>query len=78
MRSALYWFVVGVRVALGVVMLFLGVFFLRHACLSLWMDDGLAAFSSLLFGVTLDLVGMGILFSTLAGSVKRAATRKYS
>jgi hypothetical protein len=65
MKSALYWFVLGVHVVTGVVMLFFGALFLRHIYVSLWMSDGLIALPSLLFGVTLYLVGGGILFSTL-------------
>lgn len=78
MRSTLYRLVVGMHMAIGIVMLFFGVFFLRHACVSLWMADGVAAFPSLLFGVTVDLVGGGILFSTLTGFGKKAAARRYA
>jgi hypothetical protein len=78
MRSALNWFVLGIHMAIGIVMLFFGIFFLRNACLSLWMADGLAAFLSLLFGVTLHIVGGGVLFSIAARFGKVAATRRYS
>jgi len=77
MRSALHWFVAVIRMAIGILMLFLGLLFLRHACLSLWMADGLAAFPSLLFGVTLHLIGGGILCLTLAGLVKGTVPRRY-
>ena len=77
MRSALRWVTALIRMAIGIVMLFLGVFFLRHTCLSLWMADGLAAFPSLLFGVTLHLVGGGILCLTLAGFAERVGLRRY-
>jgi hypothetical protein len=77
MRSAAYWVVFGVYIVAGVVMLFFGALFLRHAYVSLWMSDGRIAFSSLFLGVILFLVGGRILFSTLARSVKRAVTRKY-
>jgi hypothetical protein len=77
MRSAAYWVVFGVYTVVGVVMLFFGALFLRHVYVSLWMSDGRIAFSSLLLGVILFLVGGRILFSTLASSIKRAATRKY-
>ena len=65
MRSAQYWFVLGVHVVTGVVMMFIGALFFRHICVSLWMSDGLIVLPSLLFGVTLYMVGGGILFSTL-------------
>jgi hypothetical protein len=65
MRPALYGFVSGVYVVTGVIMLFFGALFLRHVCVSLWMSDGLIVVPSLLFGVTLYMVGGGILFSTL-------------
>ncbi len=77
MRPALYWFVSGVYVVTGIIMLFFGALFLRHVCVSLWMFDGLIAFPSLLFGVTLHMVGGEILLSTLVGFIKRAAVRKY-
>ncbi|MGD0660015.1 MAG: hypothetical protein ABSD38_18305 [Syntrophorhabdales bacterium] len=65
MRSAQYWFVLGVHVVTGVVMMFIGALFFRRICVSLWMSDGLIVVPSLLFGVTLYMVGGGILFSTL-------------
>jgi hypothetical protein len=65
MRSAQYWFVLGVHVVTGVVMMFIGALFFRRICVSLWMSDGLIVLPSLLFGVTLYMVGGGILFSTL-------------
>ncbi len=77
MRSAVYWFVFGVYMVVGVVMLFLGALFLRHVYVSLWMSDDRIAFSSLFLGVILFLVGGRILFSALASSIKRAVTRKY-
>ena len=77
MRSALHWFVTVIRMAIGILMLSLGLLFLRHACLSLWMADGLAAFPSLLFGVTLHLIGGGILCLTFAGFVKGTVPRRY-
>ena len=75
--TALRWVTALIRMAIGVAMLFLGVFFLRKTCLSLWMADGLAAFPSLLFGVTLHLVGGGILCLTLAGFAERVGLRRY-
>jgi hypothetical protein len=72
MRSALNCFVVGMRIIIGIVMLFFGVFLLRHACLSLWMAHGLTAFPLLLLGLTVELVGGGILFPTLAGLVRKS------
>jgi hypothetical protein len=78
MKPALNWFVFGVYIVTGVTMLFFGTLFLRHVCLSLWMSDGLIAFPSFLFGVTLHMVGGGILLSTLARLSKRAAVRKYA
>jgi len=65
MRSAKYWFVLGVHVVTGVVMMFIGALFFRRICVSLWMSDGLIVVPSLLFGVTLYMVGGGILLSTL-------------
>ena len=65
MRSAQYWFVLGVHVVTGVVMMFIGALFFRRICVSLWMSDGLIVLPLLLFGVTLYMVGGGILFSTL-------------
>ncbi len=77
MRSAQYWFVFGVHVVTGVVMVFFGALFLRHIYVSLRMSDGLLVLPSLLFGVTLYMVGGGILFSTLARFIKRAEARRY-
>ncbi len=77
MRSVLYWIVFGVYMIVGFVLLLFGALFLRHVYVALWMYDGRIAIPSLLFGVILLMVGGGILFSTFARSIKRAATRKY-
>ncbi len=77
MKSALYWFVLVVHVVTGVVMLFFGVLFFRHICVPLLMSDGLIEFPSLLFVVTLHMVGGGILFSTLSRFIKKAVVRRY-
>ena len=77
MRSVIYWIVFGVYMVVGFVLLFFGALFLRHVYVALWMADGRIAIPSLLFGVILLMVGGGILFSTLARSVRRAGARKY-
>jgi hypothetical protein len=77
MRSLLYWIMFGVYMIVGFVLLFFSVLFLRHVYVALWTSDGRIAIPSLLFGVILLMVGGGILFSALARSIKRAATRKY-
>ncbi|MGD0660236.1 MAG: hypothetical protein ABSD38_19425 [Syntrophorhabdales bacterium] len=77
MKSALCWFVLGVHVVTGVVMLFFGVLFLRRICVPSLMSDGLIAFPSLLFVVTLHMVGGGLLFSSPSRFIKRAVVKKY-
>ena len=57
-------------------MVFFGALFLRHIYVSLRMSDGLLVLPSLLFGVTLYMVGGGILFSTLARFIKRAEAKE--
>jgi hypothetical protein len=41
------------------------------------MSDGLIAFPSLLFVVTLHMVGGGLLFSSPSRFIKRAVVKKY-
>ena len=77
MRSLLYWIVFSVYMIVGLLLLFFGVLFLRHVYVALWMSAGRIAIPSLLLGVILLMAGGGVLFSTFAGSVKRATARKY-
>lgn len=77
MKFLLYWLVFGVYVVVGLILLLFGGLFIRHAYISLWASDGQIAFPSFLFGVILLMVGGGILFSTLARSIKRAVARKF-
>ncbi|GEM_PF-1806594 len=72
MKSVRCWLVIGVHAVVGIAMLFFGALFLWRLCISLWMADGVTAFSSALLGVTLHLVGGGILFSTVPRLTKKA------
>ncbi len=63
MKSTMYWLKVGVSVSFGMVMLLFGSVFLWNMCFCFYLSRGQAAFSSLLLGVLLLLVGGGLLFS---------------
>jgi hypothetical protein len=75
MKSALYWLRFGVYVVVAITMLVFGALLIRHVYVSLCLFRGELAFLSLLLGVILLLVGGGLLFSTLARSIRRAFTR---
>ncbi len=77
MGSTLYWIKFGVYVVVAVVMLVFGALFLRHVYISLWLENGELAVSSLMLGVVLFLVGGGLLLTTLAHSIKRAWGRNH-
>ena len=65
MKSTMYWLTFGLSVSCGMVMMFFGAVFIRHMCFCLYLSRGPAAFSSLLLGVLLLLVGGGLLSSTI-------------
>jgi hypothetical protein len=75
MRSAMRWIVFGVYLALGTLMICFGVIFIRNAYFSLYLSKGEVAFSSLLLGVILLMVGGGLVCSTIARSLKRVWAR---
>ena len=72
MRSALYWFKFGVYLAVAIIMLVFGAFFLRQVYVSLPLARGEVTFSSLLLGSILLMVGGAILCTTLARTIRRA------
>ena len=65
MKSTMYWLTFGLSVSFGVVMVFFGAVFIRSMCFCFYLSRGQAAFSSLLMGVLLLLVGGGLLSSTI-------------
>ena len=70
MKSAGYWFTFGLSISVGLVMVFFGAVFIWNMCFCFYLSHGQAAFSSLLLGVLLLLVGGGLLFSTIVRVVK--------
>ena len=70
MKSTMYWFTFGLSVSFGLVMVFFGAVFLWNMCFCFYLSRGQAAFSSLLLGALLLLVGGGLLFSTIVRVVK--------
>lgn len=65
------WFVFGVFLTFGMMLIVFGVFFMRNLLAALGTDQGQVAFPSFLFGITLILVGGGLISSTVAESLKR-------
>lgn len=75
MKSALYWFMFGVGVTFGIMMMVFGMLFIKDVYLSLHMSKGDIAFPSLLFGIILLMVGGGLLSSTIATSIRKACCK---
>ncbi len=75
MKSGLYWFMFGVFVTFGAMLMLFGVLFMKDVYLSLIVAKGTIAFPSLLFGIILLMVGGGLLSSTIAKSIRKMASR---
>jgi hypothetical protein len=73
MRSAVHWFGFGFSVLFGVVMVFLGVFFVRSTCISLYVPGNRAIFCPLLLAALLMITGGGLLSAAVLRSMKRWA-----
>ena len=76
MKSALSWVLYCVYTAVGLALVYFGLLFLKNIYLCLCLSEGKAAFGSLLFGVILLLVGVGLVASTVALSVKKKWARQ--
>lgn len=75
MKRVLSWFLFGVFVTFGIMLIVFGIFFMRNLLLALGTDRAEFAVPSLLFGIILILVGGGLISSTIAESVKRILHR---
>jgi hypothetical protein len=75
MKPTLHWCAFGIRMALGTVMVMAGVLFMRNVIVTLLRAQGEIAFSSLILGVILLLVGGGLLSSSISRYVKKTCTR---
>ena len=71
MHRALSWFLFGVMFTFAATLMVFGVLFMRDVYVSIGSADGEVAFTSLLFGMILLLVGGGLLCSTIAETVKK-------
>lgn len=70
MKSTVYLLIFGLSVSFGMVMVLFGAVFLWNMCFCCYLSHGQAAFSSLLLGALLLLVGGGLLSSTIVRLVK--------
>ena len=71
MHRALFWFLFGVMFTFASMLMVFGVLFMRDVYVSAGSASGEVAFTSLLFGIILLLVGGGLLCSTIAETVKK-------
>ena len=71
MRRPLFWFMFGVIFTFAVMLMVFGVLFMRDVYVSAGSASGEVAFTSLLFGIILLLVGGGLLCSTVAETIKK-------
>ena len=75
MRSAFSWALYCLYAAVGLVMVYFGILFLKNIYACLCLSEGKNAFASLLFGVVLLLVGVGLVSSTVVHSIKKVRVR---
>ncbi len=71
MHRTLFWFLFGVMFTFSVMLMVFGVLFMRDVFGSVGSGSGEVAFTSLLFGIVLLLVGGGLLCSTVAETIKK-------
>ena len=71
MHRALFWFLFGVMFTFAIMLMVFGVLFMRDVYLSMGSTSGEVAFSSLILGIALLLVGGGLLCSTVAETVRK-------
>jgi uncharacterized membrane protein YhaH (DUF805 family) len=69
MHRALFWFMFGVMITFAAMLMVFGVLFMRDVYLSIGSGSEEVAFTSLLFGIILLLVGGGLLCSTIAETI---------
>jgi hypothetical protein len=71
----LHWFLGSLYVLFGIVLLCVGLLFVKNAFVSLYLSKGEVAFASLVLGIVLLLVGGRLVFSTFTASIKRVWVR---
>jgi hypothetical protein len=71
MKRMLSWFLFGVFLTFGMMLIVFGVFFMRNLLFAVGTGSGEFAVPSLLFGIVLILVGGGLISSTVAETVRR-------
>jgi hypothetical protein len=71
MRRPFFWFLFGVMFTFAAMLMVFGVLFMRDVYVSAGSASGEVAFTSLLFGIILLLVGGGLLCSTVAETIKK-------
>lgn len=71
MHRSVFWFLFGVIITFGCVLMVFGVLFIRDAFISAGETGGEVMILSLLFGIILLLVGGGLLSSCIAESIRK-------
>ena len=71
MQRALFWFVFGAMITFAVMLMVFGILFMKDVYVSMGSGSGEVAFTSLLFGIILLLVGGGLLCSTIAETIRK-------
>ena len=71
MQRALFWFVFGAMITFSVMLMVFGILFMKDVYVSMGSGSGEVAFTSLLFGIILLLVGGGLLCSTIAETIRK-------
>lgn len=73
MNRILFWFVFGVVFSLSIIMIALGILSIKDV----YLHSGEVAFGSLMLGILLIMAGGGILFSTIAETIRRLCKDKH-
>ena len=72
MNRLLFWFVFGVFFALSMILIVFGILSVRDV----YLQRGEVAFGSLILGIVLIMVGGGLLFSSIAETIRKLHKNK--
>ena len=72
MNRLLFWFVFGVFFALSMILIVFGILSVRDV----YLQRGEVAFGSLILGVVLIMAGGGLLFSSIAETIRKVQKNK--
>ncbi len=72
MKRLLFWFIFGVFFALSMILIVFGILSVRDV----YLQRGEVAFGSLILGIILIMTGGGLLFSSIAETIRKVHKNK--